>query len=193
MPRTATTPSVQPVTVLDLAGRPGALLLPVLARGRDRRARPARGVAGSRQPGTPWVARTWSRTQPTISPVVAPGREDLGDPHRLELGHVGAGDDAAAEHRDVGRVALAQQLEHLGEQRHVRAGEHGQPDGVGVFLDGRLDDLLGRLVQPGVDDLDAGVTQRSRDDLGAAVVPVEAGLGDHDADRADGCHHGCAA
>ena len=111
------------------------------------------------------------------------GREDLGHPHRLELGHVAVRDDAAAEHRDVGRVALPQQLQNLGEQRHVRAREHGQPDGVRVLLDGRLDDLLGRLVQAGVDDLDAGVAQRAGHDLRPAVVPVEAGFGDHDADR----------
>src|SRR5213078_1260635 len=58
-----------------------------------------------------------------------------------------------------------------------------QPDGVGVLLDDRLDDLLGRLVQAGVDDLHPGVTQRAGDDLRAAVVTVEPGLGDDDAQR----------
>ena len=38
--------------------------------------------------------------------------------------------------------------------------------------------------RPGVDDLHAGVAQRAGDDLRAAVVPVEAGLGDDDADLA---------
>ena len=68
------------------------------------------------------------------------------------------------------------------EERHVRAGEHREADQVGVLLDRGLDDLLGRLVQAGVDDLVAGVAQRPGHDLGAAVVPVEAGLGDHDAE-----------
>ena len=40
----------------------------------------------------------------------------------------------------------------------------------------------GRLVQAGVDDLHAGVPQGAGDDLGAAVVPVQAGLGDDDPD-----------
>ena len=40
----------------------------------------------------------------------------------------------------------------------------------------------GRLVQPGVDDLHARVAQRAGDDLRAAVVAVEPGLGDDDAD-----------
>ena len=75
-----------------------------------------------------------------------------------------------------------EQLDDLGEQRHVRAGEHREADRVGVLLDRGLDDLLRRLVQAGVDDLHAGVAQGPGHDLGAAVVPVEAGLGDDDAD-----------
>ena len=67
------------------------------------------------------------------------------------------------------------------EERHVRPGEHREADQVGVLLDRGLDDLLGRLVQAGVDDLVAGVAQRAGHDLGAAVVAVEAGLADHDA------------
>ncbi|GMA88193.1 hypothetical protein GCM10025868_34430 [Angustibacter aerolatus] len=66
--------------------------------------------------------------------------------------------------------------------------EHRQAHHVGVLGDGRLDDLLRRLVQAGVDDLHAGVAQRPRDDLGTAVVPVEAGLGDDDADRGSVAH-----
>ena len=46
---------------------------------------------------------------------------------------------------------------------------------VRVFLNRRLDDLLGRLVQP-LDALHAGVAQRARDDLRAAVGPVEPGF-----------------
>ena len=79
--------------------------------------------------------------------------------------------------------ALAQQLDHLGEQGQVRARQHRQPDRVGVLLDRGLDDLLRRLVQAGVDDLDAGVAQRAGHHLGAAVVAVEPGLGDDDAHR----------
>ena len=42
---------------------------------------------------------------------------------------------------------LAQQLDDARDERHVGAGEDREPDGVGVLLDHRLDDLLGRLVQ----------------------------------------------
>ena len=64
----------------------------------------------------------------------------------------------------------------------MRAREDRQPDGVGVLLDDGLDDLLGGLVQPSVDDLHARVAQGARDDLRAAIMAVEAWLGDDDAD-----------
>jgi hypothetical protein len=46
-------------------------------------------------------------------------------------------------------------------------------------LDGGLDDLLRRLVETGVDDLETGLTQRPGDDPGTTVVTVETRLG-HD-------------
>src|SRR5215469_8153489 len=112
------------------------------------------------------------------------GREDPRDAHPLELRDVGLRDDAAAEHRDIGRVLLGQQLDHPGEQRHVRAGQDRQPDRGGVLLDRRRHDLLRRLVQPGVDDLDPGITQGPGDHLRAAVVAVQPGLRDDHADAA---------
>ena len=121
-------------------------------------------------------------TQPVISVVVAPGREHLGHADLLEDRDVLVGDDPAAEDHDVGGVALGEQLDQPLEERHVRPGEHGETDQVGVLLDRGLDDLLRRLVQPGVDHLVAGVAQCPRDDLGPAVVAVEAWLADDDAD-----------
>jgi hypothetical protein len=78
-----------------------------------------------------------------------------------------------------------QQLDHLGEQRHVRPGQHRQADGVGVLGQCGLHDLLRGLVQAGVDDLHAGVPQRSGDHLGAAVVAVQPRLGDDDSSRVE--------
>src|SRR3954447_11613275 len=115
------------------------------------------------------------------------GGEHGGDAELLQLGDVPVGDDPAAEDGDVAGVLSLQQLDDLGEQRHVRAGQHAQPDRVRVLLDGGGHDLLGGLVEPGVDDLDAGVAQRSGDDLGASVMPVQPGLGD---DHTDGVHAG---
>jgi len=41
-----------------------------------------------------------------------------------------------------------QALDHARHQRHVRTGEDRETDRVGVFLDRRLDDLIGRLCKP---------------------------------------------
>ena len=47
---------------------------------------------------------------------------------------------------------------------------------------GSVDDHLRGLAEAGVDDLHAGVAEGAGDDFGAAVVAVESGLGDEDAD-----------
>ena len=62
------------------------------------------------------------------------------------------------------------------------SGEDGEADAVDVLLDGGGDDHLGGLTEAGVDDLHSGVAEGSGDDFGAAVVAVEAGLCDQDAD-----------
>ena len=76
------------------------------------------------------------------------------------------------------RPGFAQQLEHARKERHVRAAQDREADDVDVFLHRGGRDHLRRLVQPGVDDLHAGVAERGGDDLRAAVVAVEAGLGE---------------
>ena len=79
------------------------------------------------------------------------------------------------------RPCSLQQLAHAREQRHVRAAQDRQADDVDVFLDRGGRDHLGRLVQAGIDDFHARIAQRRGDDLGAAIVAVEAGLGDEHA------------
>ena len=118
-----------------------------------------------------------------------PGGEDLGHARALEHGDVGVGMTPPPKTSTSSRPPLPQLLHHPREQRDVGAGEQRQPDGVGVLLHGRLGDLLGRLVQPGVDHLEAVVAQRPGDGLGAPVVTVEAGLGHDDS---IGAFHGGA-
>src|SRR5688572_22884245 len=110
--------------------------------------------------------------------------EDRLDAPVAQLAGVVIGDDAAAEDDDVLRAFRDEEVLDLGEERHVRARQAGQADEVDVLLDGRRDDLLRRLPEPGVDDLVAGVAQGAGDDLGAAVVAVQARLRDENADRA---------
>ena len=54
---------------------------------------------------------------------------------------------------------------------------HGEPDHVGVLLLGRGHDAVGGLAQPQVDDLHARVAQHPGHHFDAAVVAVEAELG----------------
>jgi hypothetical protein len=99
----------------------------------------------------------------------------------LQLRNVLRGYDAAAEDGDVIDALLFEQGDDRGKERHVRSGEDAEPDGVDILLHGGLGDHLRRLMETGVDDLEAGVTQGAGDDLGATIVAVEAGLGNQDA------------
>ena len=69
-----------------------------------------------------------------------------------------------------------------GTERVVRAGKNREADDVHVFLHGGRGDHLRRLPQAGVNHFHAGVAQGAGDHFGAAVVAVEAGLGDQYAD-----------
>ena len=138
--------------------------------------------ASPRAPCARQAAWTCSRTQPTISIVVAPGVKTLATPSFSSAAMSSSGMMPPPKTTMSLASRSASSSTTRREQGHVRAGEDGEPDDVGVLLDRRLDDLLGRLVQAGVDDLHAGVAQRPRDDLGAAVVAVEPGLGHDDAD-----------
>ena len=125
---------------------------------------------------------TAARMNSTASCVGAPGVNTSATPVRLELGDVVGGIVPPTVTTTSSTPCSREQLHDPRHERHVGAGQDRQPDRVGVLLDHRLDDLLGRLVQAGVDHLHAGVAQRAGDDLRAAVVPVEAGLRDDDAD-----------
>ena len=63
---------------------------------------------------------------------------------------------------------VMQVLSDHSAQGHVRARQHRQADRVRVLLQCGRHDLLGRLVQPGADDLDPGIAQGSCHHLRAA-------------------------
>src|SRR5215210_4812268 len=115
--------------------------------------------------------------------------KDLADAELFELRDVFFGDGAADEHEDVRGLVLFEELDYARHERHVGAREHGDADGVGVLLDGRLHDLLGGLVEARVDDLHPRVTQGAGDDLGPPVVPVETYLRDNYSYRARHSEH----
>ena len=123
-------------------------------------------------------AATFDRRNSTISPVGAPGVKTAATPLLLQLlGVLGRNRPAEHDQHVLGTV-LAQPVEDARDERHVRAREDRDADRVRVLLDRGLDDLLRCLVEAGVDHLHTRVAERPGDDLGAAVVSVEAGLGD---------------
>jgi len=99
--------------------------------------------------------------------------EHLGDAESLELRLVVVGDDPAHQYEGVlERVVLFEPLDYLRHEGTVRSREDRDAEDVHVLLDRRLDDVLRRPVQPGVDDLEAGVAERPRDHVCTPVVAV---------------------
>lgn len=108
--------------------------------------------------------------------------EDLRHAELTESVSVLSGNRAADDYEHIVQAVFSEAVDDPGDERHMRTGEDRDADRVCVLLKGGLNDLLGRLVEARIDDLHAGVPQRPCDDLCPAVVAVEAGLRDHDAD-----------
>src|SRR5262249_43167133 len=104
--------------------------------------------------------------------------------------HVRLGDDAADQDADVAEAGVVEEPKDARHEGHVGAAEEAEAEPGGVLVGDGADDGLGRLPESGVDDVHAGVAEGAGDHLDAAVVAVEADLGQHDADRGGGCHLG---
>ena len=155
-----------------------AIARPDQRRGARRRKRQWRQRIGAMHAGVPVsdVAHDVVR--------VGAGPEQFADALTEQRIHVVTGDDATAREQPVSDAALAHESEDLREYRHVRTREHRERHHVDVLLDRGLDDLLGRLVESGVDHLHAAVAERGGHDLGATVVPIKPGLTHQHADLA---------
>ena len=84
--------------------------------------------------------------------------------------------EAATEDRDLLGTLLPQQFDDSRKEVVVSSREDRQGDGVHIFLDRRVHDHLGCLMQTGIDHLVARISEGSRDDLGPTVVTIEAHL-----------------
>ena len=113
----------------------------------------------------------------------APGVKTWATPMSFRTGMSASGMMPPDEDQDVGPALLPQPVDDPGDEGQMGPGQEREPDGVGVLLDHRLDDLVGGLVQAGVDDFEARVPQGPGDHLGPPVVAVEARLGHHHAVR----------
>ncbi len=91
-------------------------------------------------------------------------------------------DDPTPRDEDVPGAGLDQKILNPGKEGHVGPGKDRHGHHVHVFLDRRVHDHLGGLVEPGVDDLETGIPKGGGDDLGPPVVSVEPGFGHQDPD-----------
>ena len=94
--------------------------------------------------GSALYAATFARRKSTISEVAAPGVNTAATPAGFKLGDIVGRNRAAHQHEDIPRPALTEHADDPRHERHVRPREDRDPDGVGILLDRRLDDLLGR-------------------------------------------------
>ena len=93
---------------------------------------------------------------------------------------------AAAIHLDVLAAVLAQQINDVFEELGVSPLVRGDGNGLGVFLQGGVDDLGGRAVVAKVHHLGAGGLQDAAHDVDRRVVAVEQGGGGDQADLVPG-------
>ena len=81
------------------------------------------------------------------------------------------------------RFGRGEHVQDARHQRHVGAAQQADAQPIGVLVGHGADDGLGRLPQPGIDHVKAGVAQGPRDDFHAAIVAIQAHFGQHDPQR----------
>src|ERR1700722_17188411 len=106
------------------------------------------------------------------------GEENFGDAGFFHGGDVGFGGDSANQDDYVVHAFGFEESHQLGADGVVRAGKDGEANDVDVFLNGGAGDHLGGLAQAGVDDFHARVAEGASNYFCAAIMTVEAGLGD---------------
>ena len=109
------------------------------------------------------------------------GAEDGYDSHFEESGAVLGRNDAPHGEGEVIESCLLQRRDDLGHELHVGAGQDAQPDGVHLLVAGLTGNLAGRLADARVADVEPSLLQQADDHARAAVVAIEARLGDEDA------------
>ncbi len=93
------------------------------------------------------------------------------------------GASTATEDTNVLAAGFIEELPNVREVLQVAALVGGQGDGVCVFLDGTIHDVLGRTVVAKVDDLRTGGLHQTPNDVDGSVVAVEQRGGGDDAHR----------
>ncbi len=138
------------------------------------------GAAQVRSAPCEAAATRW-RMKSTMACVVVPGRKTSAMPAFFSAGMSASGMMPPISTVTSVMPFWRSKFHQARAQSVVRAGKDRKADDVDVFLQRGGGDHFRRLAQAGVDHFHAGVAQRARDHFGAAVVAVEAGLGDQHA------------
>jgi hypothetical protein len=106
------------------------------------------------------------------------GKKYFRDAGLFEGRDVRAWDDTAYQDGYVVHAFFFKEIHELRADGVVGAREDGEADYVNVFLDRGGGDHFRGLAEAGVNYFHAGVAEGAGDDFCAAVVAIEAGLGD---------------
>ncbi len=108
------------------------------------------------------------------------GSEKLAHADLFQFLDVFVGHNAAAGEEHIVQAALAQQFQDAREDRHVRAGEHGNANDIHVLLQRGFRDHFGRLAQTGVDHFHSRIAQSCSNNFRATIVAIQSGFGNKD-------------
>ena len=100
----------------------------------------------------------------------------------LEFWYVLIGNNTADDDKHVVEPLFLHQIHDSRAERHMRSREYGESDYIRVFLQRSIDDLFWRLPEAGIDHLESSIAESARNDFGAAIVAVQTGLSNDDAD-----------
>jgi len=109
------------------------------------------------------------------------GLEDAGYADFLEALNILIGNNAADQNEHIVHLVLLEQVHDARDDGIVCPGKDRQTDDLHIFLQRGAHNHFGRLPEARVNDFHAGVAQGSGNHFGAAIVAVEAGFGNQNA------------
>jgi len=107
----------------------------------------------------------------------------LRHPDLLKFVRILVWNDAPDDYENVSHLLLAQKFHNARHDRVVCPGQNGKSDHLDILLKGSIDDHFRCLPEARVDYFHSGVAKSTSNDLRAAVVSVEARLGNEHTNR----------
>src|SRR4051794_32764811 len=111
------------------------------------------------------------------------GLEYLCHPDVLEFPRIFVWNDAPDDHEDVSHLLFAQKFHDARHDCVMCSRQDGEPNYLNVLLQGSIDDHFRRLPETGVDYFHSSVTKSTSNNLRAAIVSIEARLGNEYTNR----------